>query len=94
MASREELLTQRESFENMRKAFVTFRDSVTDQMETIRAAGEVMYEEMGGDAVSEKYQSDLGGVFNSMGSIVNSVNNAISMIEERIRRIDEILELL
>ena len=92
MSNRNELLTQRESFINMRKAFIAFRDSITDQMETIRAAGEVMYEEMGGDTVSKKYINDLGGVFGSMGKIVKSANSLISVIDDRIRRIDEILE--
>ena len=92
MENREALLTEKDSFENMHKAFIAFRDSITDQMETIRAAGEVLYEEMGGDDVSKKYLNDLGGVFGKMRSIVRSVDNAISMIEDRIRRIDEILE--
>ena len=94
MSERQSLTTERDSIENMIKAFLTFKDSVTDQMETIRAAASVLYESMKGDAISQKYCQDLGKEYSALDQLKTSVDTVLRMLRSRLEKIDEMLAKL
>ncbi len=90
-ANSNELMTELNSFVEMRKAFITFKISLKEQYDLIFTAGKVLNDAMFNDDVSVAYTEKLGEICADLSKTVESVNGAIGYIERRIAQIDEIL---
>lgn len=89
--NRNALITELASFQEMNKAFITFRDDVQEQMELIFTAGQVMHDEMNDDAISKAYLPRIGKICIDLKKTIDSANNTIQSINKRIDQINEIL---